>query len=37
MRTQGDASIPADKKAAELEKLQAQFDDLGRRIATATN
>lgn len=37
MRTQGDASMPADKKAAELEKLQAQFDDLGRRIATATN
>ncbi len=36
MRTQGDASMPADKKQAELAKLQAQFDDLGRRIAMPT-
>ncbi len=37
MRAQSDASMPADKKKAELDKLQAQFDDLGRRIAAATN
>lgn len=37
MRVQGDASMAEDKKKTELEKLQAQFDDLTRRIATATN
>jgi phosphonate transport system substrate-binding protein len=37
MRVQGDAAMPADKKKAELDRLQAQFDDLGRRIAAATN
>ncbi|MFN3889261.1 MAG: phosphonate ABC transporter substrate-binding protein [Beijerinckiaceae bacterium] len=37
MRIQGDASMPEDKKKVELGKLQAQFDDLGRRIAAATN
>ncbi len=37
MRAQSDSSMSADKKKAELEKLQAQFDDLGRRIAAATN
>ncbi len=37
MRVHGDASMAEDKRKAELEKLQAQFDDLGRRIAAATN
>ncbi len=37
MRVQGDATMPEDKKKAELEKLQAQFDDLDRRIAATTN
>jgi phosphonate transport system substrate-binding protein len=37
MRVQGDSAMPADKKKAELDRLQAQFDDLGRRIAAATN
>lgn len=37
MRVQGDSTMPADKKKAELDRLQAQFDDLGRRIAAATN
>ncbi len=37
MRVQGDASMAEDKKKAELQRLQAQFDDLGRRIAAATN
>jgi phosphonate transport system substrate-binding protein len=37
MRVQGDSTMPEDKKKAELDRLQAQFDDLGRRIAAATN
>ncbi len=37
MRVQGDASMAEDKKKAELEKLQAQFDELGKRISAATN